>query len=175
MVEKNLKVALFSQNTITNYETIFNKLSFSSKPTIPELTDEVPDIFVEMSQEDSRITTGVGLGSIIEHKALNYKKQTIALNMMGGIDKNVIMQLYYKPELINNVTETEVTRNDIEHGTIELEHKKGKGTNSFYATKGAVYIYISIKGYNPLLFINMHFSKNRIAIDRFLVFINFFF
>ena len=91
MAQKNLKVALFSQNTITNLKTLFTKMSISSKPTIPSLTDEKPDIFVEMSQEDSRITTGVGIGSIIDHKDLEYEKKTIALNRIGGIDKNVIM------------------------------------------------------------------------------------
>lgn len=155
MEQKNLKVALFSQNTITNKVTIINKLS-SKKPIIPELTNEFPDIFVEMTQEDSRITTKVGLGSIIEHKNLNYNKITIALNSIGGVDKNVIMQLYYNPELISNVTNTKLVDKDIETGTIELERKEGKGTNLLYATKGAVYIYIRFKGYKPLLFINMH-------------------
>jgi hypothetical protein len=149
MAQKNLKVALFSQNTITNLETLFTKMSISSKPTIPSLTDEVPDIFVEMSQEDSRMISGIG--SIIDHKDLRYEKKTIALNSMGGIDKNVIMQMYYKPELISH-------SNEIETGFIVLPRKSGEITRTelLYATKGAVYIYIRIPGYKPLLFINMH-------------------
>jgi hypothetical protein len=95
-----------------------------------------------MTQEDSRFI----LGSLI-NKPKEMKNINISLNSIRGIDKNVIMQLYYKNDLTKLSSET---------GSIGLSRKEGYALNSFYYTKGAVYIYIIIEGYKPILFINMH-------------------
>ena len=138
-MDKSLKVALFTQNTITNLGTL---LRASAPLTITELTGNNPDIIVEMTQEDSRFT----LGSLI-NKPKGMKNINISLNSIRGIDKNVIMQLYYKNDLTKLFSKT---------GSIGLSRKEGYALNSFYYTKGAVYIYIIIEGYKPILFINMH-------------------
>ena len=138
-LDKNLSIALLSQNTITSH--IFTQ----SKANLPDIKKYRPDIYVEMTQEDSRFT----LDSLtdIPHK---YNHKHISLNTMGGIDKNVIMQLYYKKRLEKHIKRSFVS------GTIELARKEGKSTSILYATKGAVYMYVKIPSYQPLLFVNMH-------------------
>lgn len=142
-LDKNLSIALLSQNTITSY--IFAQ----SKVNLPDIKKYDPDIYIEMTQEDSRFT----LDSLtdIPHK---YNHKHISLNTMGGIDKNVIMQLYYKKRLEKHITKSFVS------GTIELARKEGKSTSILYATKGAVYMYVIIPSYKPLLFVNMHLPIN---------------
>jgi len=142
-IKNNLRIALLSQNTIKNVNTLF---SFN-KVRIPDIKNNEPDIYIEMTQEDSRFVLG-SLTDIPDNSIYNTKH--ISLNKIGGIDKNVIMQIYYKKLFEEHI------KNSFVSGTIELEHKEGKKINKFYATKGAVYIYIKLPSYNPLLFVNMH-------------------
>jgi hypothetical protein len=106
----DLTVVLFSQNSISNYETAYNK-RISGKVNIPEVISSDPDIIVEMTQEDSRIN----LGSILEKPSENYNKIKISLNSLGFIDKNIIMQLYYKNKFQNDIQKS------YQKGTIALK------------------------------------------------------
>jgi hypothetical protein len=148
----NLKILLFSQNTIErNTEPL--RITDTHDNHIFNI-ETPPDIIVEMTQEDSRHV----LKPIINSESIKYTSYNISLNTLGGIDKNVIMQVYVRdiPEL---------RQLQVKKGKISLMQKKHNSTvkyifsnigNSFYATKGAVYIHLSIPGFKPILFVNMH-------------------
>ena len=116
-IKNNLTVALLSQNTIKNVNTLF---SFN-KVRIPDIKNNEPDIYVEMTQEDSRFVLG-SLTDIPDNST--YNTIHISLNKIGGIDKNVIMQIFYK-----KIFEEQI-KNSFVSGTIELEHKEGKKINN---------------------------------------------
>lgn len=148
----NLKVLLFSQNTIErNTEPL--RITDAHDNNIFN-SENPPDVIVEMTQEDSRHV----LKPIINTESIKYTTYNISLNSLGGFDKNVIMQVY-----VRDIPEFKQLQ--FKKGTIPLMQKKHNSTrkyilsklgNAFYATKGAVYIHLSIPGFKPILFVNMH-------------------
>jgi hypothetical protein len=113
-----------------------------------------PDIIVEMTQEDSRHI----LKPIINTESIKYTTYNISLNSLGGFDKNVIMQVY-----LRDIPDLKLVQ--FKKGTIPLMQKNPTSTKKYiistisravYATKGAVYLQVSVPGFKPIVFVNMH-------------------
>lgn len=129
---KPLKVFLFSQNAIPkDFQGI-------QKESIPNLTNYRPDIIVVFTQEDKR--SDITKRIITDIPDYNMKTAKIGSYTLGY---QIVMQLYHTLELPNiSITMPQVSVYD----KITKES----------ITKGGVYGYVNVKGYKPLLFINMH-------------------
>ena len=145
MDNDGLKIFILTQNAIGN--SIFNKYI--------NLDDNFSDtinnnhIVIEFTQEDARYK----INNLIKVDN-TYINNNVAMNTLGGIDKNIIINVNSKKGLIKTI-ETHLI-------PINKSEKKSR-LLKIYASKGAVCMRLTFEDENiaPLLLINAHLPMNK--------------
>ncbi len=139
-----MKIALLSQSNVDEKTQTIR---------VEEIEQNSPDIYVEMTQEDTRNQPIMDPG-FLDGFVTVHEKQLLQATSFSGF--NVKTKVFVKSGLRDKV-------NIMESGAVPLKKQTIFGKLNPMTTKGIVYTKLYIKDYQPVVFVNAHLPKSTLT------------
>lgn len=145
----HLKIAILSQNAV-------NK---SVGVDIPDIISVEPDVYIEMTQEDTRTNAFGNFDTLVKKTFIDtFSDKKTVVSMLPYSPRNMVMKMFLSGGV--------VASGDVKIETGKIAVNKDTGNIESIitplVTKGGVYIKLTVPGHKSILFLNMHLPMKKI-------------